>query len=76
MIKAIIFDLDGVIAESADIKTEAFKELIADYPKKIDEIINYHLVSAGISRYVKLLNIHELILGKDLPKDKEIELGK
>lgn len=76
MIKAIIFDFDAVIVESANIKTEAFKVLFADYPKKIYEIINYHLVNAGISRYVKLLNIYEHILGKDLPKDKEIELGK
>lgn len=76
LIKAIIFDFDGVIAESADIKTEAFKELFADYPQKIDEIVHYHLVNAGISCYHKFRYIHDHILGKDLPKNKEIELGK
>ncbi|GAF78578.1 unnamed protein product, partial [marine sediment metagenome] len=34
MIKAIIFDFDGVIVESSDIKTEAFRELFQDYPQK------------------------------------------
>lgn len=76
MIKAIIFDFDGVLVESADIKTEAFKELFADYPQKIKEIVNYHLVNAGVSRYVKFRYIYEHILGKDLSKDKEIELGR
>jgi len=76
LIKAIIFDFDGVLVESADIKTEAFKELFADYPQKIKEIVNYHLVNAGVSRYVKFRYIYEHILGKDLSKDKEIELGR
>lgn len=76
MIKSIIFDFDGVIVESAEIKTEAFKELFADYPKKIEQIVHYHLVNAGISRYVKFRYIYEQILGKDLRKDKEFELGR
>lgn len=76
MIKAVIFDFDGVIIESADIKTQAFKELFSDYPQKIDEIINYHLLNAGVSRYAKFQYIYEQILGRNLSKDTEIELGK
>lgn len=76
MIKALIFDFDGVIVESADIKTEAFKKLFSDYPKKSGEIINYHLLNAGISRYVKFRYVYGHILRKTLSKNKEIELGK
>ena len=76
MIKAIIFDFDGIIVESADIKTEAFKELFSDYPQKINEIVNYHLVNGGISRYVKFRYIYKQILRKELSREKEIELGK
>lgn len=76
MIKAIIFDFDGVIVESAEIKTEAFKELFADFPQKIKEIVHYHQVNAGISRYVKFQHIYEKILGKCLPKNTETELGR
>ena len=61
-IKVIVFDLDGVLIESADIKTEAFRELFAGYPAHIDEIIQYHVENAGISRYVKFKYIYENFL--------------
>jgi len=76
MIKAIIFDFDGVILESADIKTEAFRELFSDYPHKIGEITKYHLQNEGISRFVKFRYIHGHILGKKLSKKKELDLGR
>ncbi len=76
MIKAIIFDFDGVIVESADIKTEAFSILFSDYPDKIDEIIAYHKNNAGISRYVKFRHFYEQILQKELSPRKEFELGE
>ena len=41
MIKAVIFDVDGVIIESAEIKTKAFEILFADYPDKLSEIIRF-----------------------------------
>lgn len=37
MIKAIIFNFDGFIAESVDIKTKAFKGLFKNYPKYVLE---------------------------------------
>lgn len=76
MIKAIIFDFDGVIIESANIKTEAFKELFFDYPAKIKEIVDYHSSNAGISRYVKFRYIYDRILRKELTKEREVELGE
>ena len=76
MIKAIIFDFDGVILESADIKTETFRELFKEYPQKTKAIVRYHLFNAGISRYVKFRHISEHILKKELSKSEEIELGK
>lgn len=76
MIKAVIFDFDGVILESADIKTEAFKELFSEHASKIKEIVGYHLLNGGISRYVKFRYIYERILGMSLSKRKEAELGE
>jgi phosphoglycolate phosphatase-like HAD superfamily hydrolase len=75
MIKAIIFDLDGVIIESAEIKTDAFRMLFADYPDRLPEIIAYHQKNAGISRYNKFRYIYEKMLGQELSLEKEKELG-
>ena len=76
MIKAVVFDLDGVIIESAEIKTRAFELLFADYPDKIREIIAYHERNAGISRYLKFNYIYKKILNQDLTATKEFELGE
>jgi phosphoglycolate phosphatase-like HAD superfamily hydrolase len=62
-LRAIVFDFDGVILESANIKTEAFLELYADYPEKLAAIRQYHVSQAGISRYVKFEHIQRNIIG-------------
>ena len=76
MIQAIIFDFDGVILESADIKTQAFSELFADYPEKQKEIVSYHVRHGGISRFVKFNHIYRNILGHNLTKENETALGE
>jgi HAD superfamily hydrolase (TIGR01549 family) len=76
MIKSIIFDFDGVILESADIKTDAFSELFARYPGKQKAIVDFHLANAGISRYIKFKHIYENILKEKLTEQKEKELGE
>jgi len=76
MIKAVIFDLDGVIIESAEIKTKAFELLFADYHDKVPEIIAYHKKNAGLSRYLKFRHFYEKILRQELSSQKEAELGE
>jgi phosphoglycolate phosphatase-like HAD superfamily hydrolase len=62
-IRAIAFDFDGVILESADIKTAAFMALYAAFPDRLPAIREYHISNAGISRYVKFEHIQTEILG-------------
>lgn len=76
MIKAIIFDFDGVILESADIKTNAFRILFNEYKEHLNRIIKYHKNNMGISRYIKFRYIYENILNLPLNKKKEENLGK
>jgi len=77
MIKAVIFDFDGIIVESAGIKTSAFRELFAqDFPGKLKTIIDYHIKNMGISRFVKFRYIYENILKLPLSKEQEEELGR
>ena len=76
MIKTIILDFDGVIVESVDIKTEAFKELFKKYPEKQDEILNYHLANNALSRYIKFEYIYKEILKKKYNEEVKSKLGR
>jgi len=76
MLKLIILDFDGVIVESTDIKTEAFRKLFSDYPKHVHTIVEYHKKNAGVSRYEKFSYIYKNILKQPLDERKMAELGK
>ena len=53
-IKNIIFDFDGVILNSHNVKTDAFEKIFSKYGKSIGKKAkNYHLKNAGKSRYLK-----------------------
>jgi phosphoglycolate phosphatase-like HAD superfamily hydrolase len=72
----IIFDFDGVVLESADIKTRAFARLFADQPEHVDAIVDLHLRLAGVSRYEKFRLIYEEILERPLRKREMRRLGE
>lgn len=76
-IKAVIFDFDGVITESMDIKTEAFAFLFRDKPEDIvEKIIKLHLDNGGISRFEKFKIIYKDYLKKDLTEGEKKRLGE
>ncbi len=52
--EAIIFDFDGVLVESLDVKTNTFRELLKDYPQNIEAFIKYHIENGGVSRFEKI----------------------
>lgn len=71
MIKAIIFDFDGVIADSNNVKTDAFVQLFMAYPENIRELIRkFHLQNGGMSRFDKFRYIYKNILKEKLPEEK------
>ena len=65
--KAIIFDFDGVILNSVNVKTEAFKELYKQYGSAVvKKVEKYHLENGGISRFEKFKYYHKNFLNIDL----------
>ena len=61
--KAIIFDFDGVILDSVDVKTKAFKQMYSIYGDDVmRKVVDYHLLNGGISRYKKFKYFHENFL--------------
>lgn len=72
MIKAVLFDFDGVIAESFDVKTDAFARLFTPYgPEVVERVVAHHLANGGVSRFVKMLHYHEHFVGKAI-NDEEL----
>lgn len=76
MIKAIIFDFDGVLVESVDIKADAFAYIFRQYPAHKDEIVKLHLANGGVNRFDKIRWIYRDILKKPLAEEKLKELGE
>jgi len=75
MIKAIIFDFDGVIAESTDVKTRAFRKLFENEGEAVAESVErYHKENQGVSRFEKFRYIYTEILKRDLCESEYINL--
>ena len=76
-IRAVVFDFDGVILESADVKTEAFGELYAAHgPDVVERAVAHHLANVGISRFKKFAWIAEHVLGRPLTDADSAALGE
>jgi HAD superfamily hydrolase (TIGR01549 family) len=76
-IKAIIFDYDGVIAESVNVKTEAFAEMYRPYGEDVvKKVIAHHEANGGISRFEKFKIYHQEFLGEEINQEKVDELAK
>ena len=54
MIKGIIFDFDGVITESVDIKSAGFSEIYKPYgPPNVNKVVKHHEANGGLSQFKK-----------------------
>jgi phosphoglycolate phosphatase-like HAD superfamily hydrolase len=72
VIRAAVFDFDGVVLESADIKTNAFRRLFEGN----SAAVAYHLNHQGVSRYEKFRFITTQILGRPYTEEDERRLGE
>jgi len=51
----IFFDFDGVVKESIEVKSNAFRELFSNIDSRLcEKIISHHLENSGISRFEKI----------------------
>ena len=77
MIRAIIFDFDGVILDSVDIKTKAFARLFEEHGPDVQrQVKEHHLAHGGISRFKKFAHIYEHILRRPMPPGESERLGE
>jgi phosphoglycolate phosphatase-like HAD superfamily hydrolase len=76
MITTVILDFDGVILESVEVKTGAFRALFAGVPEHVDEIVEYHRENTGVSRFDKFRYIYASILKRDLAEEEFSRLSR
>ncbi len=66
-----LFDFDGVILDSAEIKAQGFVECFSDESAPTREAIRAYVVRhGGVSRFEKFRYIHDRILGRALGDDR------
>ena len=62
-----IFDFDGVIVDSVNIKTEAFAELYRPFGEKVVcSVVAHHISHGGLSRFDKISYYHKNYLNKTI----------
>lgn len=69
--KMFIYDFDGVICDSVDVKTNAFIELYKSYGRDIvNKVVEYHLEHGGISRFEKIKYYHRELLKVEITEQE------
>lgn len=72
----ILWDFDGVILDSMDIRSEGFREVLRSFPQsQVEELVAYHQKNGGLSRYVKFRYFFEKIRGEEVGEEKVQELA-
>jgi phosphoglycolate phosphatase-like HAD superfamily hydrolase len=68
---AVVFlDFDGVILESTQLKSSIYRELFADYPDRLDEVLALHKRRAGLPRAATLRLVYDEVLHAPLTDDQ------
>ncbi len=77
MTRGIIFDFDGVICDSVNVKTEAFALMYKEYGDNVvSRVIQFHQDHGGISRYEKFRHYHKEFLGISLTDEEVRKMGE
>ena len=72
-----IFDFDGVLVDSVDLKTRAFAEIYLSYGTQVvEQVVLHHTKNGGMSRYDKFRHYHNNILGQAITSKVIEELSE
>jgi phosphoglycolate phosphatase-like HAD superfamily hydrolase len=71
MIKVIFWDFDGVILDSNKIRDYGFLKCLEEYPEEqVNQLMEYHRLNGGFSRYVKFRYFFEEIRKEQISVDE------
>jgi phosphoglycolate phosphatase-like HAD superfamily hydrolase len=74
--KVILWDFDGVLIDSNQIREAGFTKVLSNYPdSQVAELITFHRKNGGLSRYVKFRYFFEQIRNETVNDDEIINLS-
>lgn len=76
-IEAILWDFDGVLLNSNAVRDYGFLEVLKGYPKnQVEELMSFHRMNGGLSRYVKFRYFFENIRKESITQSQVNEWAK
>ncbi|TDT46344.1 phosphoglycolate phosphatase-like HAD superfamily hydrolase [Maribacter spongiicola] len=76
MIKNILWDFDGVILDSMQVRDYGFRKIFEEHThEQVEKLIKYHRTNGGWSRYVKIRYFYEEILGQNISEKEVLALA-
>lgn len=76
-LKCLVFDCDGVLLDSVNVKTRAFARLAEPYgPEARDRFVMYHTLHGGVSRYLKFAWFFKEELNREITPRESQEWGE
>jgi len=67
----ILFDFDGVLVESNEIRFEGFVALFGEIPPEaLDRFMSFVKANGGLSRYGKIRYLHDKVLGQPISEEQ------
>ncbi|SHI30583.1 Phosphoglycolate phosphatase, HAD superfamily [Arenibacter nanhaiticus] len=74
MLKNILWDFDGVILDSMEVRDFGFKEIFKGFKASdVKTLLEYHRLNGGLSRYVKIRYFFESILNQSITDTEVLE---
>ena len=72
----MVFDCDGVILDSVDVKTRAFGQIVEEHgPEAVARMNEYHLANGGVSRFKKFEWFYREVLAREITQNELKTLG-
>ncbi len=69
--KNLVFDFDGVLAESNEIRFNGFRRLFQEFPShQVDELVAYAKANGGVSRYEKIRYFFQEVRGEPITEER------
>ncbi|MDH5730487.1 MAG: HAD hydrolase-like protein [Gammaproteobacteria bacterium] len=72
-----MFDLDGVLVDSVEVKTQAFYKIYCQYGENIAQrVVDHHRANGGMSRYDKFSYYHKEFLNQEITQEQLDDLAE